>query len=129
MVPKVFWFSRLQPGVTPEAYEQFVREVDYPAVERIPSIIRYYSLRVNGPAMGSAELPYDFVDIAEVTDIDAYRRDLEEHPAALEVLPSSDEPGYAPRRDQRPARVEEVRRAWPFFRDRRPDAYGELAGA
>ncbi|MCX7072360.1 MAG: Rne/Rng family ribonuclease [Gammaproteobacteria bacterium] len=27
-------------------------------------------------------------------------------PAALEVLPSSDEPGYAPRRDQRPARVE-----------------------
>ncbi len=27
------------------------------------------------------------------------------------------------------ARVEEVRRVWPFFRDRRPDAYGELAGA
>lgn len=84
-MPKVFWFSRLQPGITPEAYEQFVREVDYPAVERIPSIIRYYSLHVNGPAMGSAELPYDFVDIVEVTDIEAYRRDLEEHPAALEV--------------------------------------------
>ena len=26
------------------------------------------------------------------------------------------------------ARVEEVRRAWPFVRDRRPDAYGDLAG-
>jgi N-carbamoylputrescine amidase len=25
-------------------------------------------------------------------------------------------------------RVEEVRRAWPFFRDRRPDAYGRIAG-
>jgi len=24
------------------------------------------------------------------------------------------------------ARVEEVRRAWPFFRDRRPDAYGDV---
>ncbi len=83
---KVFWFSRLQPGVTPEDYEQFVREVDYPAVERIPSIVRYYSLRVNGPAMGDdVHLPYDFVDIAEITDIDAYRHDLENHPAALEV--------------------------------------------
>jgi predicted amidohydrolase len=26
------------------------------------------------------------------------------------------------------ARVEEVRRVWPFFRDRRPDAYGALTG-
>lgn len=28
--------------------------------------------------------------------------------------------------DLDPARIEEVRRAWPFFRDRRPDAYGRI---
>ena len=28
--------------------------------------------------------------------------------------------------DLDPARVEEVRRAWPFFRDRRPEAYGRI---
>lgn len=81
----VFWFSRLQPGVWAADYEHFVRAVDYPATEKIPSIIHYYSLRVVGPAMGDAELPFDFIDIAVITDIDAYRKDLEQHPAALEV--------------------------------------------
>jgi hypothetical protein len=84
-VTLVLWFSQLQPGVTPEEYERFVRAVDYPATAKIPSIIRYYSLRVTGPATGDAELPFDFIDIAEITDIDAYRKDLEQHPAALEV--------------------------------------------
>jgi hypothetical protein len=84
-VLKVLWFSRLQPGVTPQDYERFVREVDYPAVARIPSIIRYYSIRVYAPAMNGNELPYQFVDIAEITDLESYRKDIAEHPAAHEV--------------------------------------------
>ena len=75
-MPIVLWFSRLQPDVAPEDYERFVREIDYPATERIPSIVRYRSLRVHGPAIGDEALPYDFVDIAEISDINAYRRDL-----------------------------------------------------
>lgn len=81
----VMWFSRLQPGVDAADYERFVREVDYPAAEQIGSIIRYESIRIFGPATGSGELPYQFIDLAEITDIDAYRRDLAEHPAAREV--------------------------------------------
>ncbi len=84
-MPLVFWFSRLQPGVSPEAYERFVREVDYPATERIPSIVRYWSIRLQGPAAGEEQLPYDFIDLAEITDIHAYRKDLEDHPAVQEV--------------------------------------------
>ena len=81
----VLWFSRLQPGVEPEEYEAFVREVDYPATKRIPSITQYRSIRIQGPAVGDAELSFDFIDMAEITDIEAYRRDLEEHPAVQEV--------------------------------------------
>lgn len=31
--------------------------------------------------------------------------------------------------DLDPARIEEVRKAWPFYRDRRPDAYGAIVDA
>ena len=84
-MPIVLWLSRLQPGVTADDYEGFVRSVDYPAVKRIASIVRYRSIRLHGPAMGEGELPYDFIDLAEITDIDAYRNDLEHHPAVQEV--------------------------------------------
>jgi len=78
----VFWFSRLQPGVDPAEYEKWVREVDYVAAKQIASLIRYRVHRINGPCLGDTAAPYDYVEIAEVTDIDDYRRDLEQHPAA-----------------------------------------------
>lgn len=84
-MPIVMWFSRLQPGVDAADYERFVREVDYPAAERIGSIVHYESIRISGPTIGQGELTYQFIDLAEITDIDAYRRDLAEHPAVMEV--------------------------------------------
>ncbi len=84
-MPLVFWLSRLQPGVEPAEYERFLREVDYPAARRVPSIIRYQSIRLQGPAVGNEPLPFDFIDLAEVTDIEAYRHDLQHHPAVHEV--------------------------------------------
>jgi len=87
---KVLWFSRLQPGVEPESYERFVREVDYPASKRIPSLVGYHSLRLKGPATGSEELPYQFIDIADIRNIDEYRADFESHPAVEEVHGQSD---------------------------------------
>lgn len=82
---KILWFTRLKPGVTPDGYRKFVQEVDYPAVARIPSIHTYTSVHVQGPALGEEDLPYDFIDIVEVDDVDAYRQDLDDHPAAQEV--------------------------------------------
>jgi len=81
----VFWFSRLQPGVSPEEYTAFVQQVDYPATRRIGSILNYESIRIHGPATGAAKLPYHFIDLAEVTDVEAYREDLANHPAVQEV--------------------------------------------
>ena len=81
----VYWLVRLRPGVTPEAYEAFVRSVDYPAVKRIASIRQYRSNRVVGSPLGQAPLPYDFVDVVEVADLPAYLDDLQHHPAVEEV--------------------------------------------
>jgi hypothetical protein len=81
----VYWLVRLRPGVTPEAYESFVRRVDYPAVQRIASIRSYRSNRVVGSPLGEASLPYDFVDVVEVADLPGYLNDLQHHPAVEEV--------------------------------------------
>jgi hypothetical protein len=81
----VYWLVRLKPGVTAEAYEEFVRRVDYPAVKRIASIRSYRSARVEGTIPSGGALPFDFIDVTEVDDLAAYLRDLESHPAVLEV--------------------------------------------
>jgi hypothetical protein len=80
-MPFVFWFSRLRSGVNAAEYEQWVREVDYRAARNIPSITNYRVYHINGPCLGDAA-PYDYVEVVEITDIDAYRQDIEQHPAA-----------------------------------------------
>ena len=87
----VYWLVRLKPGVTAAEYEAFVRRVDYPAVKRIASIRTYRSTRVAGTIPSGAALPFDFIDVTEVDDLDAYLRDLERHPAVLEVHSQSPE--------------------------------------
>lgn len=85
-MPLVMWYSRLQPGVTPEEYEQWVRTVDYAGAEEIESIVIYRVHRVLGPFLEEGIGEYDYVEIAEVTDMDDYMRDLEEHPSAKRIV-------------------------------------------
>jgi hypothetical protein len=85
-MPVVFWFSRLQPGVTAEAYEQWVREVDYQLAKKLPSLVNYTVYRAEGPCLGEEAIPYDYVEIAEITDLDDYRRDISDHPAAVKIV-------------------------------------------
>lgn len=87
-MPTVVWFSRLQPGADREAYERWVEQVDYPGAARIPSILSYRVLRVEGPCVGgqAEALTYDYVEVATVSSLPAYLRDLEEQPAAQEII-------------------------------------------
>ncbi len=87
-MPTVVWYSRLQPGSDSGAYERWVEQVDYPGARQIPSILSYRVYRVQGACVGelAKELQFDYVEVAEVTDIQAYLRDLEEHPAARTVI-------------------------------------------
>jgi hypothetical protein len=73
---RVFFFNRLRDGVEGADYERWVREVDYPKARAIPSIVSYEVVRVDGP-LRDAGVPYDYVEVVEVTDIESYRNDLE----------------------------------------------------
>ena len=88
MMPIAVWYSRLQPGVDPADYESWVERVDYPGAREIPSIQSYRVFRVLGPCVGEANPAYDhdYVEVVEVEDMQAYLRDLEEHPAAKRIV-------------------------------------------
>lgn len=75
MTTRVFFFNRLARGADPEAYERWVRDVDYPKARAVPSIRSYEVVRVDGPLRDTG-IPYDYVEVVEVTDLDAYRADL-----------------------------------------------------
>jgi hypothetical protein len=83
-MPVVFWFSRLRSGVDAAEYERWVREVDYRAARAIPSILSYRVHHIHGPCLGDAA-PYDYVEVVEITTIDDYRRDIQQHPAAQTI--------------------------------------------
>lgn len=77
-MPVVFFLARLKPGVDPAAYERWVREVDYPTARQLPSIVSYTNHRLVGP-FRKADVHYDYLEVIQVTDVDAYRRDLTRH--------------------------------------------------
>jgi hypothetical protein len=81
----VYWLVKLRPGVSADAYQRFVQTVDYPEIPNIASIRSYRSNRVAGSLPEGKELPFDFIDVVEVTDLEAYLRDLKEHPAVARV--------------------------------------------
>ena len=83
-MPTVFFLARLREGVTPAAYEHWVRSFDYPTARAIPSIISYKTHRLSGP-FRQAGAHYDYIEVVEVTNIDDYRRQLEELPQAQEL--------------------------------------------
>jgi hypothetical protein len=83
-MPTVFFLARLKEGVDPAAYEKWVREFDSPTAKTIPSIISYRNHRIHGP-FRQADVPYQYIEVVEVTDLEAYRRDLDELPQAKEL--------------------------------------------
>jgi hypothetical protein len=76
MAQRVFFLNRLREGVDPAEYERFVREVDYPFARRLPTIQSYVVTRLEGLFEGG-EAPYDYLEVVEITELEAYRRSLD----------------------------------------------------
>jgi hypothetical protein len=85
MTTRVFFFNRLHEGVAGEDYERWVREVDYPKARSIPAIVSYEVVKVDGP-LRDAGVPYDYIEVVEITDVDAYRADLADLPGREEFV-------------------------------------------
>lgn len=86
MAQRVFFLNKLREGVEPEDYEAWVREVDYPLARSMPTIERYDVTRLDGLLQGDGDPPYDYLEVVEITDLDAYRQSLAGGPEVEEFF-------------------------------------------
>jgi len=72
MAQRVFFLYRLRDSVDPQEYEDWIRRVDYPIVRAMGAIESYTVTRIEGTLSGEGESPYDYLEVIEITDLDAY---------------------------------------------------------
>lgn len=75
MAHRVFFLNRLRDGIDPAAYEQWVRQTDYPIARRFPSVERYEVTRLDATLDGGPPA-YHYLEVLEITSIDEYRQTL-----------------------------------------------------
>jgi hypothetical protein len=73
MAQRVFFLNRLREGADPAEYEAWIRRVDYPIARAQGAITEYTVTRIDGTLTGEGESPYDYLEVIEITDLDAYR--------------------------------------------------------
>lgn len=59
----------LKPGVAPETYESWAREVDIPTVNGLKSVSGFQVLRSTGVLGSDAAPPYAYFEIIDVADM------------------------------------------------------------
>ena len=86
MAHRVFFLNRLHEGADREEYEAWIRRVDYPVARAQDAIRSYTVTRIDGTLAGEGESPYDYLEVIEISDLDAYRAlgDLPEFRQLLE---------------------------------------------
>ena len=79
MPSMVFTYSP-KPGISPEKFEQFLREVDQPATLGLPAAISSRILRVQTDGA-----PFAYVEVLEVTSFEEWDRDSK-RPEVADVM-------------------------------------------
>jgi hypothetical protein len=64
--------AKLKPGVSPEEYERFEREVDYVVAGRLKTVVSYRTHRITATDARLAGGPWDYIERIEITDRAAY---------------------------------------------------------
>lgn len=85
-MPSVFWFSKLKAGVDAAAYEAWVRHTDYRLAQGVAVIEHYRVHRVDGPMEGDGRLPYDYIEVLQVRDLDDYRTAMTKDPGFQQII-------------------------------------------
>jgi len=73
MAQRVFFLNRLHDGADPDDYEAWIRRVDYPVARAQDAITSYTVTRIAGTLSGEGESAYDYLEVIEITDLEAYR--------------------------------------------------------
>ncbi len=74
MTYRVFFLNKLLPNVDPAAYEDWIRQTDYPIARACPEILSYDVTRIAGTLDGEGDPSVSYLEVIEVTDIDEYRK-------------------------------------------------------
>jgi REDY-like protein HapK len=86
MAHRVFFLNRLHEGTDRAEYEAWIRRVDYPVARAQDAIRSYTVTRIDGTLTDEGESPYEYLEVIEISDLDAYRAlgDLPEFRQLLE---------------------------------------------
>jgi REDY-like protein HapK len=76
MAQRVFFLNTLKDGVDVTAYEDWIRQRDYPVARAQPAILSYVVTRLEGHVVDGSELPCQYLETIEITSIDEYRAGL-----------------------------------------------------
>jgi hypothetical protein len=69
---RVFFLTRLRPEADQAEYEQFLRDVDYPRSKELLPVSSYLATRIEGRAVSDGDVPYQYVEVLDIDDYDAY---------------------------------------------------------
>jgi hypothetical protein len=72
MKKRVFFLTRLREGVDPADYERFLRETDYPLTRKLLPVSYYQATRLEGRAVSKGEVPFEYIEVLDVDDYEAY---------------------------------------------------------
>jgi hypothetical protein len=84
MAERIFFLNKLRDGVSREQGDKFLLERDIPMGRSIPAITSYVVTKLEGQVFDAQGLPYDYLDVVEVTSVADYH-------AAIAVLEKTDE--------------------------------------
>lgn len=76
MGERIFFLNRLREGVSREQGDRFLLERDIPLGRSVPSITSYEVTRLEGRLFDEEGVPYDYLDVVEVTSVADYHADI-----------------------------------------------------
>ena len=72
---KIIALFNLKPGATREDYEAWARSRDLPDVRSLGSVRSFEVLRATGVLFSDAKPPYDYIEVFDVSALDAFLGD------------------------------------------------------
>jgi hypothetical protein len=69
---RVFFMTHLREGKSPEEYERFLREVDYPLTLELLPVSYYRATRLEGDLSSPDGASYSYIEVLDIEDWEAY---------------------------------------------------------
>jgi hypothetical protein len=73
---RIVCLFNLKPGVDPATYEAWARGGDIPAVNALGSVVRFTVHKATGLFGSDAKSPYAYVEVIDITGMDAFVADV-----------------------------------------------------